>query len=128
VMLTVVLRRYSTGRALSEREAARVAMHPAETSYVDRTVAAHAPAMGKEWRVSMSIGDLRRAWHAKDYFAFLGLPSTVFLLCAATTLLLLGVSVAAKTWLIIGAASVVLVPIMAAGIFMLWAAVYTKLE
>lgn len=128
VMMTLLLRRFATGRILSQPEAARVAMHPAETSYVDQTLAASGPAMGKEWRVSMSIGDFRRAWHQRDYFAFLVPPSVTFLGCSSFGVLMFGMSVHVKSWGPFGAASLGLVPLILINFFMLWAAIYTKLD
>lgn len=127
-MLTVLLWRHGKSRSLSASEAARVAMHPAESSYVDETVTTHGPAMGKEWEVSMSIGDLRQAWRERDYFRFFGLPVTNLTAVAAFGTFTFAASVSTKSWIPFGGTCIILVPMALIFLFMPWAAVYTKLE
>lgn len=124
----VIVWLWGTSRRLSASEAARVATHPAESSYVDRALVAHGPAAGREWGVSISIGDLRHAWHSGDYFKFCFVPLAQILLWGGISLLLFGLTVGLQTWLPFGTVGVLSVPLTFLPLFMMWAAVNTKLN
>jgi hypothetical protein len=127
-LLAVMVRKYGQTRTLSAEEAAQVAIHPNEPSYVDRTIALRGPARGAEAQVSYSIGTLRAAWNTRDYWKFFGLPAFMFLCHVAFSLFIYGVGAAMQDWVPLVASSVVLVPMFVINGFMMWAAIYTKLE
>ncbi|MDB4985890.1 MAG: hypothetical protein JWN04_1068 [Myxococcaceae bacterium] len=126
--MTMLIRRHGRSRLLSRAEAARVAMHAGETSYVDGAVALGGPAVGKEWRYSCSIGDLRKAWHAKNYKKFFGVPATFIALWSGADLAFFALTVHERHWSLFAVASAGLVPMIALMLFSMWAAIYTRLE
>ncbi len=129
-LVVFTAKRWGTTRALSASEAAQVAMNPAEPSYVDRQVPIHGPAMGREWRVDYSASDLREAWRARDYAKFFGLPAMSLLGVSAGELLCFGIYLLGgqKAWMFWLLPNFVLTPIALAPLFLMWAAIYTKLE
>jgi hypothetical protein len=128
VLLTLVLRRYGNVRELSGSEAASVAMHAGETSEVDRAVTHHGYATGKAVEVSMSIGDLRRAYHEKDWFKFFALPLTILLGFNSFGLVIFGFHLLDRAGVTLGVALGLSVPVSLMIFFGWWAAIYTELE
>lgn len=128
LLLTVVLWRYGKSRRLSRKEAASVAMHAGEVSEVDRAVTYAGPAAGKEWEVSMSIGDLREAYHDQDWFRFLGLGSAVLTIHVAAGMLIWGFGELTGSKLVAGMGVGWALMFLGVCAFMWWAAIYTDLK
>jgi hypothetical protein len=127
LMPVVLYRLHVEGRRLSSQQAATLAMTGHQTDYVKPEAAVHGAAAGVEWHFEMTIGDLRQAWHARRYGHFFFLPwywSTWFLgpsiSCAGGFLL-------ERDWALLFVSSI-LGLVAALGMFMQWAAIYTKLE
>jgi hypothetical protein len=128
ILLPIVARRFGEISRLTSDEAATLSMVGYETSYVKPEAIVHGPAAGKQWQVEITIGDLRAAWRARQYGIFVGLPAFSLLFSVATALAGLGWAAfvhATMIFGILGGFSALVTTIM---LFMMWAAVYTKLE
>jgi hypothetical protein len=128
ILLPIVAHRFGEVSRLTSDEAATLSMVGYETSYVKPEASVHGPAVGKQWQLEITIGALRAAWQAHDYGAFVGLPAFYIFGLVAIALSGLGVSafVHAKiVFGIVGGFSALLTTMM---LFMMWAAVHTKLE
>lgn len=132
ILLPIVARRFGEISRLTSEEAATLAMVGHETSYVRPEAIVHGLAAGKQWQVTVTIGDLRAAWQARRYSIFCG-ASGVFshgfgggrvgrpgLCCARPR----GDNLRDSRRLL-GGFSALMSAMM---LFMMWAAVYTKLE
>ena len=130
VLIFLLTRRWGRMRALSTDEAARVAINAGDQSYVDRAVPIHGPARGVEAKVQYSASTLREAWHAKDYERFFGLPAMGLMGVFAFELIWFSCYLAGgpKMWPVVIAVNVILVPIALGNLFLMWAALFTKLE
>lgn len=128
VLLACVLKRNGKSRELSGAEAASVAMHAGETGSVDRAVTWHSHAKGREWHVSMSVGDLREAYHARDWFRFFGLYTTILLMWNSFGMLLFGLYLMKGEVVALVMAVIASVPITGLVFFAWWAAIYTDLQ
>jgi len=124
----VVLRRYGKSRRLSREEAASVAMHAGEVSEVDRAVTYTGPAAGKEWEVSMSIGDMRKAYRDQDWFRFLGLGSVILITHVSAGMLIWCLGELTGSKLIAGMGVGWALMFLGVCSFMWWAAIYTDLK
>jgi hypothetical protein len=125
-----MLRLYGQGQKLSAAEASRVGSHPADAAYSTNTSdnVVRGAAVGKEWNLEYSIETLREAWQAKDYEKFVSLPLLHVLAVSAFGLCFFGIGVGARTWLLFGVTSPLLLLIGGVPVFMMWAAVFTKLK
>jgi len=128
VLLAVVLIRYGRVRELSGSEAASVAMHAGEVGSVDRAVTRHGPAAGREVRVSMSIGDLRAAYRAKNWFRFFALPLSILLMWNSFGLVFFGSFLMNRDVVALVMAFILSLPMTAIMVFCWWAAIYTDLQ
>lgn len=128
VLLGLVLYRYGKVRKLSGSEAASVAMHAGEVGSVDRAVARHGYATGAEVRVSISIGDLREAYHAKDWFKFFALHIAILCMFNSVGVLLFGSYLLNRDKVALVLALLISLPTTSLIVFTWWAAINTKLE
>jgi hypothetical protein len=128
VLIALVLVRYGKKRRLSGSEAASVAMHAGEVGSVDRAVGWHGHATGAEVSVSISIGDLRDAYHSQDWFKFFALPIGVVALWNSPALWFFGNYLRNRSTFELAMALMLSAPMTSACLFMWWAAIYTKLR
>lgn len=128
ILITCAVIRYGKVRELSASEAASVATHAGEVGSVDRAVTRHGPARGREARVSMSIGDLREAYHAKNWFRFFALPLGVLLLWNSFGVVCFGYYLIVPHPVALFLALIMSVPMSAIIFFCWWAALYTDLQ
>jgi hypothetical protein len=128
VLGACVLVRHGKVRKLSGSEAASVAMHAGETGSVDRAVARHGYATGSEVRVSISIGDLREAYHARDWFKFFTLHIAILLVWNSVGLAMFGLFLMNRHPVMLFVAFIMSVPMSAIVLFCWWAALYTDLN
>lgn len=117
------------GHRLDSQEAATLAMTGREPGYVKPQAIVHGPAAGMEWSFSFTIGDLRQAWHSRRYRYFFGLPfySSLFpfAFCVASVgFFALRSDAFVVMCVVVGFCGLIILMI----VFMMWAAVYTKLE
>jgi hypothetical protein len=127
VLLIRLLHYKGTSRWLSSEEAGQVAVY-GSVSTTHRTMLVSGPAVGKEWNLSLSIGDLREAWHKRDYWTFFGMPAFFLLVFLAFELCFFGAALGLRSWVPLVAVSALIVPMMLIFLFMMWAAIYTKLN
>jgi hypothetical protein len=127
VLLPSMARRFGRVERMSSDEAASFAFSGTRTDYVKPEPIVHGPAVGKEWQVSLTIGDLRSAWQRKDYRYFYGYSLYCMLVTDGMGLAMFGYSLVAHVWVIMAfPAFCMLFRLIIA--FMMWAAIYTKLE
>jgi hypothetical protein len=128
VLLPIVAHRFGEVSRMTSDEAATLAMVGYETSYVKPEAIVHGPAVGKQWSLEITIGGLRTAWQTRKYGIFVGLPAFYVMLVAAVAFA--GLACAAfnhqKMIFVVLCWCVAVFPIIM--LFMMWAAVYTKLE
>jgi hypothetical protein len=115
-------------RIMTGAEAALGAMAAADFNDTKVDLIAHGPAIGVEWRFGCSIGDLRRAWHERRYGYFYGLPLYFSLWTTGAGVVLVGSTLIYHTWMFVLAGGIPVMSMQLAAVFMMWAAVYTKLE
>jgi hypothetical protein len=129
-LLPFVIRRLKIqARRLNAQEAATLAMTGHETDYVKPEAAVHGPAAGLEWQFECSIGELRAAWQQRRYGFFFGVPAFGGVLLVAIAMIFEGGAIRATSSLAV--LLWVFSPfalILGIYAFMMWAAVYTKLE
>jgi hypothetical protein len=126
-LLPRVARQFGEVRRLTSEEAATLSLVGHQTSYVKPRPIVHGPAVGKEWAYSFTIGDLREAWRQRHYLIFFGLPAhaATFGLSFAVAGFGIALLTQAPPFLLLSGAPL---PIIGIYLFMMWAAIYTKLE
>jgi hypothetical protein len=127
-LLPSMARRMGSVRQMSSAEAARFTYAGTDTSYVKPRPQLAGPAAGRQWSVNMSIGDLRTAWRQKHYGLFFGAPLYVCLLPVAFALGGLALAFFMERTMPGLLFSVLPVLLVAMNGFMMWAAVFTRLE
>lgn len=128
VLLPIVAQRFGDVSRMTSDEAATLAMVGYETSYVKPEPLVHGPAVGKQWSVTFTIGDLRTAWQARRYGIFLGLPAFGVMFFVAVAFAGLGLAAFVHGMVIFAITGGFSLLCTAIVLFMMWAAVYTKLE
>lgn len=126
VLLPGMARRHGTIRRMTAEEAAKLSMIGITPSYDAPRPIAWGPAAGKEWRIDLSIGDLRSLRRRGDP-AFFGSPAFLALLPIAVGLAGLAAALFTRSalFLVFSGFAALLIAMLA---IMMWAAVYTQLE
>jgi hypothetical protein len=127
VLLPSMARRFGQIQSMSSEEAASYAFTGRQTDYVKPEPIVHGPAVGKEWQVSLSIGDLRSAWQRNDRRYFYGYSLYCMLITDSFGLAGFGLAFSTRIWPFLIFSGLALL-VRSVNIFMMWAAVYTKLE
>jgi amino acid transporter len=126
-LLPMLTRRVGTSRRMSREEAAARSFAGVNKDFVKPEPFISGPAAGKEWEITFTIGDLREAWQNRQYAYFFGVPGYLALLGLAFIIGMTGAMLYLRTWLMLVGIGFVLL-ILGIYLFMMWAAVYTKLE
>jgi hypothetical protein len=127
VLLPAMARRHGTIRRMTSDEAAKLSMVGITPSYDAPRPVVWGPAAGKQWRIDLSIGDLRSVWRRGDHAGFFGSSAFLALLPVAVALAGLATAIFADSalFLVFSGCALLMIAILA---IMMWAAVYTQLE